>query len=126
MKKILLGITILSTLVGCMSMKNYADTAFYAKNTSSKPISFEAGIMKNSMSFGRYEVKNSFQVSPNDSILIIRTNFKKEYDNPQHMFSTFTIFPGDENTKYSDAQNPKNWKKYLKGDLVIYTFTLNE
>ena len=94
MKKLILSSLISCLLISCGVINgNYADTAFYAKNTSDKSISFEAGIFKNSVSMGRFEVKNNFQVKPNDSILITRTSFKKDYENPQHMFSSFNIFP---------------------------------
>lgn len=126
MKKYIFTCSLVFMLISCRAISgNYADTAFYAKNTSEKNISFEAGIFKNSMSMGRYEVKNNFQVKPNDSILIIRTSFKKDYENPQHMFPTFNVFP-PENVELNDAKNPQNWKKYTKENLVIYTFTLNK
>src|SRR5690606_23860849 len=126
MKKIIFSSLISSILISCGALNgNYADTAFYAKNTTDKIISFEVGIFKNSVSMRRYEVKNNFQVKPNDSILITRTSFKKNFENPQYMFSTFNIFPSD-NIELNDPKNAKNWIKSLKDNIVIYTLTLNK
>ena len=100
-------------------------TAFIVKNTSDKPISFNANVIKMSQSFGRQEISNSFTVKPHDSIIARQTYFKKDGENPQKWFSKFDIFP----VNGIELNNPtlsENWKKGVKDKVPTYTFILNK
>ena len=69
MRKILFALFSALILVGCFSMSNSPMTAFIVKNTSNQPISFKAGVAKQSVTFGLQIIENSFTVMPNDSVL---------------------------------------------------------
>lgn len=100
-------------------------TAFIVKNTSEKPITFTASVIKMSQTFGTQEVTNSFTVKPHDSIIARQTYFKKDGENPQKWFSKFDIFPVD-GTEMNDPNLAENWKKSSKDNVPVYTFTLNK
>ena len=80
-------------LISCFPMQGSPMTAFIVKNTSEKPISFSASVIKMSQTFGPQEVTNSFTVKAKDSIIVRQTYFKKDGENPQKWFSKFDIFP---------------------------------
>lgn len=100
-------------------------TAFIVKNTSDKPITFTASVIKMSQTFGAQEINNSFTVKPNDSIIARQTYFKKDGENPQKWFSKFDIFPVD-GIEMNDPTVSGNWKKSSKDKVPTYTFTLNK
>lgn len=125
MKKLLFIIPILLLFASCLPMTGSPMTAFIVKNTSDKPISFTASVVKMSQTFGAQEVTNSFTVKPHDSIITRQTYFKKDGENPQKWFSRFDIFPV-EGIEMNDPNLPQNWKKYSKDNIPIYTFTINK
>lgn len=100
-------------------------TAFIVKNTSDKPISFTAGVLKYSQIMGAQVITNSFTVNPNDSIIARQTYFKRDGENPQSWFMEFNIFPVD-GVELNDPKIPENWKKSSINNVPTYTFTLNE
>lgn len=125
MKKSLLLIPIVLLFISCLPMTGSPMTAFTVKNTSNKPISFTASVIKMSQTFGAQEITNSFTVKPNDSIIARQTYFKKDGENPQKWFSRFDIFPV-EGIEMNDPNLPQNWKKSSKDNIPIYTFTINK
>lgn len=126
MKKILLLILVSFTLVNCSLLNgNHLMTAFIVKNTSDKPISFTAGVLKHSQLAGPQIITNSFTVQPNDSVIARQTYFKKDGENPQNWFTEFNIFP-IENVELNDPNIKENWKKSSKDNIPTYTFTLNK
>ncbi|MBV7441356.1 hypothetical protein KRX57_07975 [Weeksellaceae bacterium TAE3-ERU29] len=100
-------------------------TAFIVKNTSEKPISFTASIIKHSQIMGAHEISNSFTVKPNDSIIVRQTYFSKDGENPQAWFKTFNIFPV-EGIEMNDPNKAENWKKSVTKSQPVYVFTINK
>lgn len=125
MKKIIFSLLISTIFVSCLPMTGSPMTAFIVKNTSDKPISFTASVIKMSQTFGAQEVTNSFTVKPHDSIIARQTYFKKDGENPQKWFSKFDVFPVD-GIELNNPNLPENWKKYSKDNVPTYTFTLNK
>lgn len=126
MKKILFLILASITLISCGVLNgNSPMTAFIVKNTSEKPISFTAGVLKHSQIAGYQIITNSFTVNPNDSIIARQTYFKRDGENPQNWFTKFDILPV-EGIELNDPKIRENWKKSSKDNAPIYTFTLNK
>lgn len=125
MKKIIFSLLIFTIFVSCLPMTGSPMTAFIVKNTSDKPISFTASVIKMSQTLGAQEVTNSFTVKPHDSIIARQTYFKKDGENPQKWFSKFDVFPVD-GIELNNPNLPENWKKSSKEDVPTYTFTLNK
>lgn len=124
MKK-LIFVLVASLLISCLPMTGSPMTAFIVKNTSDKPISFTASVIKMSQIMGPQEITNSFTVKPHDSIIARQTYFKKDGENPQKWFEKFDIFPVD-GIEMNNPNLPQNWKKSSKDNIPIYTFTLNK
>jgi hypothetical protein len=126
MKNIVLAILILTGIISCGVINgNSPMTAFIVKNTSDKPISFSASVLKYSQIMGPQVIENSFTVKPNDSIIVRQTYFKRDGDNPQNWFQEFKIFPVD-GIEMNDPKNTQNWVKSIKDNIPIYTFTINK
>ena len=114
------------TVLGCGVINgNSPMTAFIVKNTSSEPISFSADVLKHSQTMGPQIITNSFTVKPNDSIIARQTYFKRDGENPQNWFTKFEIYPGS-TIEMNDPTKAENWKKSMKDNIPIYTFTLNK
>mgnify|MGYP003609349255 CR=1 FL=1 len=114
------------TIISCGTINgNNPMTAFIVKNTSDKPISFTAGVLKHSQLVGPQVITNSFTVNPNDSIIARQTYFKRDGENPNKWFTEFNIFPVD-GIELNNPNLPENWKKSTKDNTPIYTFTLNK
>ena len=110
---------LLLTLVSCGS---YTMSTFYVKNTSDKPVSFDASVMKFSQS-GPYDVNQSFTVKPNDSVLARKVSMRNDVS-PEKWFTQFNIFPTD-SLEFNDPKNPQNWVKTIgKDGKPIYTFNI--
>lgn len=125
-KKIVLLLLITSILTGCAVLNgNSPMTAFIVKNTSERPISFSASVVKFSQSMGPQTINNSFTVNPKDSLIVRQTYFKRDGENPQNWFQEFNIFPVD-GIEMNDPKNAQNWIKSSKGNIPIYTFTINK
>lgn len=113
-------------LSGCASLNgNSPMTAFIVKNTTDKPISFTASVLKYSQIAGPQLITNSFTVQPNDSIIARQTYFKRDGENPQKWFNEFKIFPV-EGIELNDPNLAENWVKSSKENIPVYTFTLNK
>lgn len=113
-------------MISCSVLNgNHPMTAFIVKNTSAKPITFSAGVIKQSQIMGPQEITSSFTVQPNDSIIARQTYFKKDGENPQHWFSKFEMMPV-EGIEFNDPRKAENWKKSSKDNVPIYTFTINK
>ena len=112
-------------LISCLPMPGSPMTAFIVKNTSEKPISFSASVIKMSQTFGPQEVTNSFTVKAKDSIIVRQTYFKKDGENPQNWFSKFDIFPV-EGIEMNNPNLAENWKKISNDNVPTYTFTINK
>lgn len=126
MKKILFLVLASLTLISCGVLNgNSPMTAFIVKNTSDKPISFTAGVLKHSQIAGPHVITNSFTVKPNDSIIARQTYFKRDGENPQNWFTEFSVFPV-EGIELNDPNVRENWKKSSKDNVPTYTFTLNK
>jgi hypothetical protein len=125
MKKTLILILSSLIIIGCISTKNYPMTEFIVKNTTEKPISFSASVIKMSQTFGAQEITNSFVVKPHDSIVARQTYFKKDTENPQKWFSRFEISPVVE-IEMNNPEKAENWIKGEKDKVPTYTFLLNK
>ena len=115
-------ITILISLIliGCGS---YPLTTFYVKNTSDKPISFNATVMKHSQT-GPFYINQPFTVQPKDSVLTRKIGYKIDGQNPQNWFTKFKIFPID-SLEFNDPKQPQNWVKSLDKDgKPMFTFKI--
>lgn len=123
--KSLLIFLILLNLISCLPMIGSPMTAFIVKNTTEKPISFSASVIKMSQTFGPQEITNSFTVKAKDSIVVRQTYYEKDSENPQKWFSKFEIFPVD-GIEMNNPNLPENWKKSSKDNIPIYTFTINK
>lgn len=120
MKKIT-TILILFTLYSCGS---YTMSTFYAKNTSNKPVNFNASVVKYSQ-MGTYLLNIPFVVKPKDSVLARKVELRSDLT-PEHWFQKFEIFPAD-SLKFNDPKETLNWKKTIdKAGKPIYTFTINK
>ncbi len=118
MKKIILFILSLSL----MSCGSYTMSTFYVKNTSNKPVSFDASVMKFSQN-GPYDVNQSFTIKPNDSVLARKASMKNDVS-PEKWFTQFNIFPVD-GLEFNDPKNPQNWIKTSDKDgKPVYTFNI--
>jgi archaellum component FlaG (FlaF/FlaG flagellin family) len=73
MRKIM-TILLLVTLMSCGS---YTMSTFYVKNTSNKSVSFDTSVLKFSQNVP-YNVKQSFTVRPNDSVLTRRASMRND------------------------------------------------
>lgn len=126
MKKtiLLLLFSIIITSCGVLN-GNSPMTAFIVKNTSDKPISFSASVLKYSQIMGPQIIDNSFTVRPKDSIIVRQTYFKRDGENPQNWFQEFKIFPV-KGIEMNDPKNAQNWIKSSKDNVPIYTFTINK
>lgn len=112
-------ILLLMTLISC---RTYTTNTFYVKNTSSKPVSFDVSVWKFSQNVS-YNVKQSFTVSPNDSVLTRRASMKNNLG-PEKYFTHFNIFPTD-SLEFNDPRNPQNWIKTIGQDgKPVYTFNI--
>jgi hypothetical protein len=126
MKKIIVLLLITSILTSCTVLNgNSPMTAFIVKNTSEKPISFSASVVKFSQSMGAQTINNSFTIKPKDSIIVRQTYFKRDGENPQNWCQEFKIFPVD-GVEMNDPKNAQNWIKSSKDNTPIYTFTINK
>lgn len=123
MKNIITALFLLF-LTSC-GIGNYPLTTFYVKNTSDKSINFKASVLKFSQLNGSYVITQSFEVPPNDSLLVRQAHYKKDAENPQNWFTKFDIFPVD-GISLNDPNLPVNWRKYFKNGKPIFTFTLNQ
>jgi hypothetical protein len=126
MKKTLFLVLTILTVISCGVLNgNSPITAFIVKNTSDKPITFTAGVLKYSQIVGPQIITNTFTVNPNDSIIARQTYFKRDGENPQNWFTEFNIFPV-EGIEFNNPNVRENWKKSSKNDVPTYTFTLNK
>lgn len=126
MRKIILLTLMTALITSCGVLNgNYPMTAFIVKNTSDKPISFSASVLKHSQIMGPQIIDNSFTVKPKDSLIVRQTNFKRDGENPQNWFQEFKIFPVD-GIEMNDPKNAQNWIKSSKDNIPIYTFTINK
>ncbi|UZT98125.1 hypothetical protein ODZ84_00715 [Chryseobacterium fluminis] len=125
MKKFTLLLCTTYILMSCLSTTKTPMTAFIVKNTSDKPISFTASVIKMSVTFGTQEITRSFTVKPHDSMIARQTYFKRDGDNPQRWFTKFEIFPVD-GIMMSKPEKSENWIKGEKDKVPTYTFTLNK
>ena len=126
MKKLIAILLITFSMISCSVLNgNHPMTAFIVKNTSAKPITFSASVIKQSQIMGPQEITSSFTVQPNDSIIARQTYFKKDGENPQNWFSKFEMMPV-EGIEFNDPRKVENWKKSSKDNVPIYTFTINK
>ena len=110
---------LLLTLVSCGS---YTMSTFYVKNTSNKPISFDASVMKFSQN-GPYDINQSFTIKPNDSVMTRKVSMRNDVS-PEKWFTRFNIFPTD-SLEFNDPKIPQNWVKTIgKDGKPIYTFNI--
>lgn len=125
MKKPLLILLVAILFFACESTdSDYPLTKFYVKNTSSVAISFDASVIKPSQT-GSYEVKQSFTVHPNDSVLAREIGFKRDGKEPQNWFNTFQINPVD-GIVMNNPNLASNWVKFNVANNPFYVFTLNK
>jgi hypothetical protein len=97
-------------------------STFYVKNTSNKSVSFDTSVLKFSQNVP-YNVKQSFTVRPNDSVLTRRASMRNDLG-PERWFTQFNIFPTD-SLEFNDPRNPQNWVKTIGQDgKPVYTFTI--
>ena len=107
-------------MVGCGS---YPTTTFYVKNTSDKPISFNATVMKRSQ-MGPFYINQPFTVQPKDSVLTRKVGYKSDGQNPQNWFTEFKIFPVD-SLEFNDPKLAQNWIKSVgKDGKPMFTFKI--
>ena len=115
-------IATLLLLLTLMSCGSYTMSTFYVKNTSNKPVSFDASVMKFSQN-GPYDINQSFTVKPNDSVLARKVSMRNDVS-PEKWFTQFNIFPTD-SLEFNDPKNPQNWVKIIgKDGKPIYTFNI--
>lgn len=100
-------------------------TAFIVKNTSDKPISLSASVLKYSQIMVPQVIDNFFIVKPKDSIIVRQTYFKRDGENPQNWFQEFKIFPID-GIELNDPKKAENWIKSSNNNVPIYIFTINK
>ena len=110
---------LLLTLVSCGS---YTMSTFYVKNTSNKPISFDASVMKFSQN-GPYDINQSFTIKSNDSVMTRKVSMRNDVS-PEKWFTRFNIFQTD-SLEFNDPKIPQNWVKTIgKDGKPIYTFNI--
>ena len=98
-------------LLTLMSCGSYTMSTFYVKNTSNKPVSFDASVMKFSQN-GPYDINQSFTVKPNDSVLARKVSMRNDVS-PEKWFTQFNIFPTD-SLEFNDQKIRKIGLKLLE------------
>jgi len=110
---------LLLTLMGCGS---YTMSSFYVKNTSNKPVNFNASVLKYSQ-MGPFLLNVPFTVKAKDSVLARKVALRNDVT-PEKWFEKFDIFPVD-SLEFNDPKNALNWIKSIGQDgKPMYTFNI--
>lgn len=113
MKKMLFILCLL-TLISC---KKDSMISYYVKNTSDKPIIFDAVEIGGPMDSFR-----TITVESKDSVIVSQVSMK--YMTPEKWFKGFNIDRKD-SVEVKDSTNPQNWIKGIDSDgKIIYTFNI--
>lgn len=112
----------ISMLFSLLSCGSYTMSTFYVKNTSDKPVNFNATVIKYSQT-GPFLMNVPFVVMPKDSVLARRVKLKSGLT-PENWFTEFKIFPTD-GLEFNDPKEPRNWVKSMGNDgNPVYTFEI--
>ena len=115
-------ITSLLLLLTLLSCGSYTMSTFYVKNTSNKPVNFNASVVKHSQ-MGPFLLNIPFTVKAKDSVLARKIALRSDLT-PENWFEKFEIFPTD-SLQFNDPKNSQNWVKTIgKDGKPIYTFNI--